>query len=67
MQILAVLSEVEDGISYELAGTVERDIATPFDVEEFDTLRFERLQRRREVCLLKGPAQGHNWWMLHEQ
>src|SRR4051812_36476404 len=49
MQILAMLLEIEDRISNELAGAVKGDVPTALDVEQLDTAGGERCFTQQQM------------------
>ena len=56
VQILSVLCEIEDRVPDELAGSMKRDVATPFDLEHVDPSGCESFAGRRQVFDLEGAA-----------
>src|SRR5262249_44776918 len=66
VQVGPVLGELIDGISHELAGTVERHVASALDLERLDTSLFEQAPRRERV-LPGAAAECNNRRVLHQQ
>ena len=62
-----VLVQVVDGIAHQLTGTVEGDVASSLDFEEFDTSRCEFLGWSAQVFFLKRSSQCHHGRVLHQQ
>ena len=67
MQILAVLGEVVDRISHQLAGSMERHVASSLDLDEIDVTRIEFVGGRCKVRCVEPSSEGDYRRMLHQQ
>jgi len=63
VKILAVIAKIEDGIAYELAGTVVGGLAAAIDLDE----RMGKMGGATQAGLVRGAADGVNGVVLEEE
>jgi hypothetical protein len=66
-EILSIIRQRENWITYNLAWTVVSDVSSSFDMNNIDHLSPEDLFGHQDVLLFAPPAQGDDGWMLKEK